>query len=88
MLHDDERLIAEGADLVDAADRGVVERGGKARFLQQTSGRVGVRESLIDDLDRDCPLELAIARTVHRAHAAAANQRFDPIRADDPGRCR
>jgi len=79
VLHHDERLIAEIADFVDAADGRVVQRGGEARFLQQPPRGVRVGAAAIHDFDRHGPLEVAIVCAIHDAHPAGAEQRFDPV---------
>ena len=76
-LHDDERAGGIGAVVVDRHDARVIERGGRLRFLAETSEEVGIPAIFgAQDLDRDVTLQLGVAGAVDRRHAALAEQ-FD-----------
>ena len=76
-LHDDERAGGIGAVVVDRHDARVIERRGGLRFLAKAGKKVGIPSVFgAQDLDRDITLQLGVARTVDRRHAALAEQ-FD-----------
>ena len=66
------RLALDVIDLVHAADVGVVETRQDLGLAAQPHRQVGI--GAVDELDRDEPAEVAIARLVHHAHAALAEQ--------------
>jgi hypothetical protein len=71
-LERDVRPAVDLADLVDAADMGVIDAGLCARLAREPDrqARVGPQ----DELDGDDPAEPAIAGLVDRAHAAVTEQ--------------
>jgi hypothetical protein len=63
----------------------VIERGQNLRFALETEQTVFILgEERREDLDRDVAIELAVARAVHLAHATAAKEIDDRIRAKLP----
>jgi hypothetical protein len=59
------------AGLIDGRDIGVVDGGRRATFAQKPGPNfVVLRQARLDLLERDFPLEKAIAGTVHDTHAA------------------
>ena len=62
------------ADIVDAADVGMVECGDGARLALETSPRVGIARDLgRKDFDRHGAIEPRVARAIDLAHAALAD---------------
>ena len=77
-LHGDERLALVLADVVDRADVGVLERGGRAGLALQPLERLRVPAQLLrQELQRHAAAELQVLRLVDDAHAAAAELRED-----------
>lgn len=63
------------AEIIDRDDVRVVESREHAGFAAETLGESGVaRQRLGENLERDEAFELSMARFVHGAHAAGANQ--------------
>ncbi len=81
VFHRDERLTGGGlTERVDDADVGMVERGGRARFLLEASrARVVGAEVAGEDLDRDLASELEVAGEIDDAHAAGAELPADLV---------
>ncbi len=81
IAHGDEQDALDLAGLVDGQDVGVVD-GGRHLRLALESGPVVevVRQGGWQDLERHAPLESALLRAVHDAHAATPDDRLDPIR--------
>ena len=72
-LHDDEAAAPLGADLVDRADVGVIERCGGLCLAQETPApSFGVGLGTRDQLDRDGALERAVVGEIDLAHSARA----------------
>ena len=62
---------------------GMIERGEDFGFALEAREAVGiVRERVGQDLDRDVALQPRVARAIHLAHAAGAEQRVDFVRAE------
>ena len=62
--------------VVDRADVGVVQRGGRARLALEALERLRVAAELLgQELQRDAAAELRVLRLVDDAHAAAAELR-------------
>ncbi len=61
----------------------MVERGEHPRFALEAGEAVGIRgEDARQNLERDVAPELRVARAIHLAHAAGAEQRLDLVDAD------
>jgi hypothetical protein len=77
-LHYQKRGTVLVADVVEGADVGMREPRDRFGFTLQAlfPGRIG-RETLRQHLDRDVALEPRIARPVHLAHAAGAEESHD-----------
>ena len=59
-------------------DVGMVERGERLRFALEAHQPIGIGpQTLGQDLQRDVAIELGIARAIHLAHAAFADERRD-----------
>ena len=71
-LQRDVRPALDLADLVHPADAGMVDAGLGARLAQEPHCEVGIGAE--NELDRDRAAEAAVARPVHRTHAALAEQ--------------
>ena len=82
-LHRDERLRLELFDRVNRADARVIQRGGRARFAQETfyGLRIAVR-IFRQEFQRHAPAKFRVFRFVHYSHAAAAEFAEDTIVAD------
>src|SRR5579864_8050675 len=79
-LHDDKRPALELADVVDDADIGVVQTGGRARLLQEAfQGRVRAGLALGKELQRYSAPQPQILPGVYHSHAAAAQLLQDAI---------
>ena len=69
-LHDGEGQPCRLADLVDRDDVRVVQRGGRACLLGESTEAVGDGgEGLRQELDRDIAAEVEVPRAVHLTHA-------------------
>ena len=81
VFHRDERLTGGGlTERVDDADVGMVERGGRARFLLEAPRpRVVGAEVAGEDLDRDLASQLEVAGQINDAHAAGAELPADLV---------
>ena len=82
-------MKADVALLLDAVNGdavGMVERRGRARFVEQALGRLAVAD--LEHLDGDRAVEPGVAGAVHRPHAALSEASLDPVvqqpRADHP----
>ena len=70
--------------VVHGDKRAVADRGGLARLADHARAELGVgRVALVDDLERDVAAQDPVVRGVHRADAAAAEQRLDDVLAGD-----
>ena len=70
-------------DVVDRADVGVLERGGRAGLALEPLERLRVARQLLgQELQRDAAAELQVLGLVDDAHAAAAELREDPVVGD------
>ena len=79
-LHRDEVLALVLVDLVDRADPGVVEGGGRPGLALETLERgLVLRHVRGQELERDVAAELRVLRLVHDAHAPAAELGRDPV---------
>ena len=87
VLHHDERPpVRRGADVVDRADAGMVERGRGPRLLDETAFRRGVAGTARrHELDRHGPIEIQVLREEHLAHAARAERADDLVFREEPG---
>ena len=76
------------AAVVEARDAGVSERGQGLALDREAPDQCVREKARLDQLDRHFAFEIAgvAPRAVHRAHAAAAYQSGDPVRADPFGR--
>ena len=80
-LHRDERWI--GADIVDGADVGVVERRGRPRFPLETFQRLRRRgDPVRQHFDRHHPFETRVRGPIHFAHPAGAERADDFVGAE------
>ena len=76
MLHHEVVRCRRAADVVDAADVGMVERGDGARLALEACPQVRIVSDVArQDLDRDRAIEARVARLVDLAHAAGADGR-------------
>ena len=83
-LHDDVRVAELGlTEVKHAHDVGMVQPGLDTRFDQKAVDRVGVLDARMDQLQRDRCVERDVLREPHRAHAAFANPRIEPILVGD-----
>ncbi len=81
-LHVLEHQIA-GADIVDLADVRMIQRRNCPRLLLEAADAIRVGgKRLGENLDRHVATKTRVARAIHLAHAAGADQRDDFIRAD------
>ncbi len=82
-LEDEGRNLSRLLKSVDCADAGMVQGREKPRFTfePRQPGAIGPNHCR-QDLDRNIPPQLGIARTVHFAHPAGAEPRVDTIHAD------
>ena len=68
------------AEIVDAKDVGVGERGDRLRLSLESSERLRIgRELFRQDLDRDLPFQPGVSRSVHLSHAARTDRRDDLV---------
>src|SRR5215469_12263283 len=68
------------ADVVEHADVGMVQAGDGFGFALESLSLRGIGGKLRQNLDRDCPFQPRVARTVHLTHPARAECRRDFIR--------
>jgi hypothetical protein len=81
-LHHNVGAGGVGAVVVDGDDAGVIQGGGRLGLLSEASEEVGIGAVLgAKDLERDIPLELGVAGSVDRGHAALSEQLDQPIAA-------
>ena len=81
-LHVLEHQIA-GADIMDLADVRMIQRRNRPRLLLEAADAIRVGgKRLGEDLDRHVTTKTRVARAIHLAHAAGADQRDDFIRAN------
>src|SRR5690349_14491384 len=72
-FHDEEDDVAASPDPIDGYDVRVLECRRGARFAQKSFDQLAIeREREGEDLDCDLALELAFTRSIHDAHATAA----------------
>src|SRR5262245_42512744 len=71
-LHDDEELLALFAQLVDLADVGVTDAGGRAGFADEAVPQGGVAAEAAHPLDGDQAAQSLVPSLVHHPHAALA----------------
>ena len=77
------RMPSASSDGVDRDDVGMVQRRHGARFRSKRREPLGVgAKSRGQDLDGDVAAEARIARSIHLAHAAGAEQRDDFVCAE------
>jgi hypothetical protein len=68
---------------VDVRNVRMIQRGERLRFASEARHALRVvRKRLRQDLDRDIPIELRVARAIHLAHTAGADRAGDLVRAD------
>ena len=83
VLHDDERAAVLLADIEQRADVRMTQRGDRARFGLKSTSKVGpVGQITRQELDGHRPIQPRIARLVHLAHPARADERQDFVRAE------
>jgi hypothetical protein len=83
VLEDQVIHVALAADVVEAADVRMCQRGGGARFVHETFPQQGIAGGLVaNHLDRDDPIEATIARAVDLAHPAGADGRQNLVWAE------
>ena len=81
------RIAVRLFEAVDRADVGMIQRGEHPRLALEAREPIGMaRERARQDLDRDVAPELGVARPVHLAHAARAEQRVQVIPARSSAR--
>ena len=65
-----------------------VQRGERLRFSREAREAIGVvRERLRQDLDRNVPIQLGVARAKDLTHPAFANRRGDVVNAEAGAGC-
>jgi hypothetical protein len=70
-------------EVVDRENAGMRQRGDRLRFALEARDTIGIgRELPGQDLDRDKPIQLRIARAIDLAHAAGANRPGHFVRAE------
>ena len=85
MRHDQVVRAIDAADVVDAADVGMVQRGDGAGLALEPGPQIGIASNLTrQDLDGDRSIEACVAGSVDLAHAAGSEGGDDLIRAE-PG---
>ena len=71
VLHGDKQLAVGFIDIVDMNDIRVIQRGCRLGFLHESPPPVRVAQRLRQQyLQRHIPVQVAVARLVHRAHSA------------------
>ena len=80
----DERLLAvRFLEPVDRRDVRMIQRREHLRFALEARQAIGIeREQFGQDLQRNVTIQLRVARAVHLAHGAGAEQRDDLVRPD------
>jgi hypothetical protein len=79
----EERRAAGFADVVNGENVRVIQRGDGAGLLFETAQALSVaRERFRKDLQRHFAAETRVARAIHFAHAAGADQRNDFVRSN------
>ena len=87
-LHADVGLRGVLAEVVNRDDGGVIEGGSRSGFLLEPPEPIGVvREVGRQQLQRDIPIELGVARQVHFAHSPRAEERADLVRSQPGAGC-
>ena len=82
--HEVERAIVLAPAVEHLHDARVVDGRGGARLAQEAlGGHLRAREARVHQLQGDAPVRELVLRHVHRAHAAGAEQAFDPVFAGD-----
>src|SRR5262245_33587093 len=83
MRHDQVVRAIDAADVVDAADVGMVQGGDGASLALEAGPHIGVaRDHTRQDLDRDGPIEARVACSVDLAHPTRAKRGQDFIRTE------
>ena len=83
VLHHDEVVAVRRFDLVNGDDVRMIERRGGLRLLHEPAAAILVRQAVGGQhLDRHLAAQTRIARAVHLAHAARAEQREYLVRAE------
>ena len=73
---------------MDRRDVGMIERREQAAFALETRARLSVcRELWFEEFERNRPTQPRVARAIHGAHPALADERVDAIRAERAARC-
>jgi hypothetical protein len=84
-LHRDVGLPVRLADVVDGADRGVVQGGCGPSLAHESSARHGILEGRgRQELERHVSIEMLVMRAIHLAHAARPEHRENAIVAELP----
>ena len=79
-LHRDVDGAVGTADVVDVDDVGMIQAGGRARFLLEAPPPFGVRREVgRQHLQRDIAAQPAVVRAVDLAHPARGNRRNDVV---------
>ena len=83
MRHDQVVRAIDGADVVDAADVGMVERRDRAGLALEACPQIGIAANVTrQDLDRDRTVQPRVAGFVDLAHPAGAERADDFIRTE------
>ena len=83
MRHDQVVRAIDAADVVDAADVRMVQRGDRPRLALEAGPRIGVAGDFTrEDFDGNRAIETSIPGFVDLAHAAGAEHSLDLIRAE------
>ena len=86
VLHRDEQVPVDLADVVHRDDVGMSQVGDRPRFAEKPFAKLAVLTKVgFEDLDRDGPVELRVAGEIDRRHPAEADSAFDLVAADTSG---
>src|SRR4029453_7141665 len=78
VLHHDEIVAVSRLDFVDRDDVRVIQRRGGVRFLDKPATTILVADAVCgQNLDGYLAVETRIARSIHLAHSACADERED-----------
>ena len=82
--HDEKVRAIDAADVVDAADVGMVQSRDRASLALEPGPPFGIASDLTwQDLDRDRPIEARVAGFVDLTHSTHANLGRDLVRAEE-----
>ena len=86
---DEQPTVVVLADVVHRRDVRVIEPRRRARLREEARTRVrGLARRVVQELDRDRPVELEIARQIHLAHGTGGERALEPVAPRDQRRAR